>query len=95
MSEDFDDLCFKLWPWFVGLILFFVALLLGWVFLHLIGEELWPKRCAEFKTVEEIGACGRYGTCSVRFTDGSIGRIYLPMEGEEVCTGYDYWPYQK
>lgn len=51
-----------------------------------IRDRFNLRSCVETRTVALVGGCNWWGTCGVRFSDGSSGHSHLPSAGQPVCT---------
>jgi hypothetical protein len=41
--------------------------------------------CLQYLEIIKVGACNQEGKCSVLYSNGSYGTMYLPIEGKKEC----------
>lgn len=70
--------------WFGGALA--IGLLSSLAYISITYEKNPEKKCLEAKKAVEIGGCDQYGSCGVKFDDGTFGREYYPAPGQYFCT---------
>lgn len=66
-----------------------IALCLAFLAWLLTGCNCTP-RCSTIKVVAEVGGCDRYGSCAVRYEDGTTETyVKQPVRGQKRTFYYD------
>lgn len=66
-----------------------VTLVIVSIVLMLLTSCTASKPDTSCKRIMEIGACNHFGTCSVRYSDSSLGIEAFPIQGKLICSNTD------